>query len=197
MSTAKSNLTVSQDSANKPRRVSRMAWPLLVSSTLLLAACGDSSTSDLHEFVAEAKQRPGKVEPLPQFSAVETYAYSAVNLRDPFGGTGADLELKTASAQDKGQGGLSPDINRRKEALESYPLDSLLMLGTLKYQDTTWGLVKAPDGIVHRVRAGYHLGQNYGKVKAIQAQRLTLTEIVPDGLGGWEEREAYLAMNEQ
>lgn len=174
-----------------------MLWPLLTAATLALTACGDSGTGDLRRFVEEAKQRPGKVEPLPQFAPVETYAYSAAALRDPFG-TGVEADVRTAAVRgNKGANGIAPDVNRRKETLESYPLDSLLMLGTLKYQDTTWGLVKAPDGIVHRVRTGNHLGQNYGKVKAIQAQRLTLTEIVPDGLGGWEEREAYLAMNEQ
>lgn len=174
------------------RTVRRAACP--VALALLLAACGDSSIGDLREFVDEAKQRQGRVEPLPQFKPVETYSYAAHTLRDPFGAWNQDSKL---AARSKGSNGVSPDVNRRREVLENYPLDTLRMLGTLKFQDATWGLVKAPDGIVHRVRLGNHLGQNYGKVKTIQAQRLTLTEIVPDGLGGWEEREAYLAMNEQ
>lgn len=167
---------------------------LIVPALALLGACSDSGVGDLHQFVSDAKQREGRVEPLPEFSPVETYAYSAFSLRDPFGSWSEDTKLAT---QARSSNGISPDVSRRKEVLETYPLDTLRMLGTLKFQEATWGLVKAPDGIVHRIRTGNHLGQNYGKVKAIQAQRLTLTEIVPDGLGGWEEREAYLAMNEQ
>ena len=161
---------------------------------LLLTACGDSSTGDLRQFVEEAQQRQGRVQPLPEFKPVETYTYAAFSLRDPFGGWSQEAGQ---TAQARTGNGVSPDVNRRREVLEGYPLDALRMLGMLEFQNATWGLVKAPDGIVHRVRLGNHLGQNYGKVKAIQAQRLTLTEIVPDGLGGWEEREAFLAMNEQ
>lgn len=172
----------------------RARYLLIVPAVTLLSACSDSGVGDLHQFVSEAKQRQGRVEPLPEFEPVETYAYSALSLRDPFGSWSQDAK---PTAQARAGNGLSPDISRRKEVLEAYPLDALRMLGTLKFQEATWGLVKAPDGIVHRVRMGNHMGQNYGKVKAIQAQRLTLTEIVPDGLGGWEERESYLAMNEQ
>jgi type IV pilus assembly protein PilP len=167
---------------------------LVIPALALLGACSDSGVGDLNQFVSEAKQREGRVEPLPEFKPVETYAYAAASLRDPFGSLSEDTKL---AAQARNSSGISPDVSRRKETLETYPLDALRMLGMLKFQDATWGLIKAPDGIVHRVRTGNHLGQNYGKVKAIQAQRLTLTEIVPDGLGGWEEREAYLAMNEQ
>jgi type IV pilus assembly protein PilP len=161
---------------------------------LLLTACSDGGTSDLREFVADAKQRKGKVEPLPEFAPVQTYVYAAVGLRDPFT---SDTREMVAEAAARSSNGVAPDIRRRKEVLESYPLDSLSMLGTLEFQNATWGLVKAPDGVVHRVRTGSYMGQNYGKIKTIQEQRLLLTEIVPDGLGGWEEREASLAMNEQ
>jgi type IV pilus assembly protein PilP len=162
---------------------------------VILTACSDSGTSDLREFVAEAKQRQGRVEPLPEFTPVQTHVYAAHGLRDPF--TSDSREMVAEAAAKSAGSGLAPDLRRRKEVLESYPLDSLSMLGTLEFQNATWGLVKAPDGVVHRVRPGNYMGQNYGKVKAIQSQRVLLTEIVPDGLGGWEEREAYLAMNEQ
>ena len=163
-------------------------------TALILAACSDSGTSDLRQFVEEAKQRQGRVEALPEFAPVQTHVYVADSLRDPFTSETRETIAETAA---RSGGGLAPDVRRRKEVLESYPLDSLSMLGTLEFQNSTWGLVKAPDGVVHRVRTGNHLGQNYGKVKAIQAQRVLLTEIVPDGLGGWEERDATLVMNEQ
>jgi type IV pilus assembly protein PilP len=161
---------------------------------LILTACSDSGTSDLREFVAEAKQRQGRVEPLPEFTPVQTHVYAVNELRDPFTSDSREMLVQAAA---KSSNGVAPDLRRRKDVLESYPLDSLSMLGTLEFQNSTWGLVKAPDGVVHRIRPGTYMGQNYGKVKAIQAQRVLLTEIVPDGLGGWEEREAFLAMNEQ
>lgn len=173
------------------RRLSRLlaALPLL-----LVGACSDSGVGDLRVFVEEAKQRQGRVEPLPEFQPVESYVYAALAVRDPFGAwtSGPQADARTGT-----DSGLMPDTARRKEALETYPLDTLRMLGTLRFQEATWGLVKAPDGVVHRIRAGNHMGQNYGKVTAIEAQRLKLVEIVPDGLGGWEERDASLAMNEQ
>lgn len=187
-------LTGAARPAERHDRLPIRALALVPGLVLLLSACGDGGMSDLREFVDEAKQRQGRVEPLPEFRMVETYSYSAFTLRDPFG---AWNPAPRAAAQERAGNGVMPNVDRRREVLEAYPLDTLRMLGTLEFQNATWGLVKAPDGVVHRVRPGNHLGQNYGKVKAIQAQRLTLTEIVPDGLGGWEEREAYLAMNEQ
>lgn len=177
-------------SAGRRRRMPRLlaALPLL-----LVGACSDSGVGDLRVFVEEAKQRQGRVEPLPEFQPVETYVYAANTLRDPFGAWMPDQQ---ADARARADNGVAPDTSRNKEVLENYPLDTLRMLGTLRFQDALWGLVKAPDGVVHRVRAGNHMGHNYGKVTAIEAQKLRLVEIVPDGLGGWEEREASLAMNE-
>ena len=71
------------------------------------------------------------------------------------------------------------------------------MMGTLEFKKSSWGLVKAPDGIVYRVKPGNYLGQNYGRILDVQEKKIVLTEIVPDGLGGWEERQAALAVNEE
>jgi type IV pilus assembly protein PilP len=168
-----------------------MAVPLLA---LLLTACSNNGVNDLRQFVENAKQKKGRVEPLPQFKPVESYNYQASQLRDPFGAGAVGIRL---AGQDKGGSGVNPDVNRHKEALESYPLDALKMMGTFEFKDAKWGLIKAPDGIVYRIKPGNHLGQNYGKVQAIQDKKITLVEIVPDGLGGWLERDAYLAINEQ
>jgi len=168
-----------------------LAIPML---TLMLTACSGNGMGDLHQFVDEAKQKKGRVEPLPQFKPVETFAYEASMLRDPFGAATANPRI---AAGDKGATGLSPDVNRHREILENFPLDALHMLGTFEFKDTKWGLVKAPDGIVYRIKSGNHLGQNFGKVQTVQDKKITLVEIVPDGLGGWLERDAYLAINEQ
>lgn len=161
---------------------------------LLLAGCSDSGVSDLRAFVEEAKQKQGRVEPLPEFKPVETFAYSAHSRRDPFRAWSADAPNAVAERNDSG---IRPDVARSREALEGYPLDTLRMMGALEFQGVRWGLVRAPDGIVYRVRQGNYMGQNYGKIQTVSDNKLVMTEIVPDGLGGWEERNASLAISEQ
>ncbi|MFQ5488758.1 MAG: pilus assembly protein PilP, partial [Gammaproteobacteria bacterium] len=91
--------------------------------------------------------------------------------------------------------GIRPNVNRSKEVLENYPLDTLRLIGSLEYKEEHWGLVKAPDGIIYRVKPNNYLGQNYGKVIQVTENKLVLTEIVPDGLGGWEKRQTTLSVN--
>lgn len=172
---------------------SRLVAGVLVLAFAMLTGCSDNGMSDLRQFVDAAKLKKGRVESLPEFKPVETFAYGADKMKDPFANWRSDAKL---AAQDNGAlQSVRPDINRRKEILENFPLDTLRMMGTFDYQHAKWGLVKAPDGIVYKVREGYHLGQNYGRVDQIQDKTILLTEVVPDGLGGWEERGASLAIN--
>lgn len=183
--------------------VRRLMGAVLITPVLLaLTACGGANTSDLQEFVTEVKARKaGRIEPLPTFKPFETFAYAAVAEKDPFApwvterapqtivdATGA---VKTVRPQ-----GISPDFDRRKELLEQYPLDSLAMVGTLNIDDELWAIVADPDKVVHRVKAGNYLGQNFGKIVEVQEDRLAVRELVVDGLGDWQVREASLALAE-
>lgn len=163
-------------------------------SIAFLYGCSNSGTHDLETYVqkVKARQHP-RVEPLPEFVPYETFLYRAQNLRDPF--TPPSVEASTAVAQAIGNG-IYPEAGRRKEPLESHPLDSLRMVGTLDRADDTWALVRTSDGTIHRVQPGNHLGQNHGKITAISESSVNLTEILPDGLGGWIERAASLALSE-
>ena len=91
---------------------------------------------------------------------------------------------------------MRPDSKRNREFLEQLSLDTLRMVGTLKLGGQNFGLVKTKDGLVHRVLPGNHLGQSEGKILAIEPSKISLVEIVPDGLGGYMERPASLALNE-
>lgn len=165
----------------------------VLACAFMLAGCSDKGMTDLRQFVDVAKMKKGQVAPLPEFKPVETFVYSADKMKDPFATWKSDAKL---AAQDSGAlQSIRPDISRRKEMLENFPLDTLRMMGTFDYRDGKWGLVKAPDGIIYKVREGHYLGQNYGKVTQIQEKTIVLTEVVPDGLGGWEEREASLAIS--
>jgi len=91
-------------------------------------------------------------------------------------------------------GGVRPVVHRSREFLESFPLDTLRMVGTFKVGKNFYGLVQSKDGLVHKVQPGNYVGQNDGKITEITASKISLNEIIPDGLGGYIERPASLAL---
>jgi len=93
-------------------------------------------------------------------------------------------------------GGLRPDSKRNREFLEQFSLDTLKMVGTLHLGNTTYGLVQSKDKLVHRVVVGNYIGQADGRITDITASKIVLTEIVPDGLGGYIERPAALGLTD-
>lgn len=164
-------------------------------AVLLLAGCGrgvSSSPGDapnLERWVKEVKARPAPpLEPLPVMKQFETFEYAAQGMRDPF---------SDAWANPDGGSGLRPDPNRRKEPLESYPLDSLKMVGTMGGGANLVALVMAPDKVTYRIRPGAYMGQSDGRVTGVSDDRIDLIELVPDGAGGWLERPAALALDDQ
>jgi type IV pilus assembly protein PilP len=167
---------------------SSFAFAGLACAVMLAMAGCSSRDGELDTFIAATKKEPGgRVEPLPEVKPYESFAYAAQNLRSPFmpGGSGAS----SASS-------VRPDIKRNREFLEQFSLDTLRMVGTLKLGGRTYGLVQTKDGLVHRVLPGNYMGQAEGKVIDIAASKIDLVEIVPDGLGGYMERPASLALNE-
>ena len=161
-------------------------------SLVILAAVTSSCSkdnSDLHTFIAETKSKHvGSVQPLPQFKPYKNFAYSAAELRDPF--EAAFEEEQKADAESS----LRPAVQRPKEPLESFPLDTLRMVGILEQNEQVWGLIKDPNNVVHRVQAGNYAGQNEGQIISVTEQQIDLIEIIPDGLGAYIEREASLAI---
>jgi len=168
---------------------------LIAVSLLALSACGRSITStpgeapNLEEWVANVKARPAPpLDPLPVMQQFETFEYAAQGLRDPF---------SDAFTSDSGGTGPRPDSARRKQTLEQFPLDGLDMVGTLGRGSGLVALVMAPDKVTYRVQVGAYLGQNDGRVTGIQEDRIELVELVPDGAGGWLERPASIALDDQ
>lgn len=163
----------------------------LLASLLLLSACSGQQHDDLQNYVGQVKARQkGRVAPLPEVKPYSTYAYSAHELRDPFTSfTISDVEEQELS-------GVRPDIDRKREALEQFPLDTLNFVGHLEKQGVRWGLITAPDNTVYRVQTGNFMGKNYGEILSISETDIKLKEIIPNGLGGWAEREASLSLTE-
>ncbi len=161
---------------------------------LSLSACGRGITStpgdapNLEKWIADVRARPAPpLEPLPVMQQFETFEYAAQTLRDPFSDAWSNSD----------GGGLRPDPDRRKETLEQYPLDSLDMVGTIGGGANLIALVMAPDKVTYRVRPGAYLGQSDGRITGVQEDRIELVELVPDGAGGWLERPAAIALEDQ
>lgn len=159
----------------------------------VLTACTDSRFSDLEDYVRRIKAKPAeRIPPLPEFKLYETFAYSAVELRDPF--LMFDNEAEMVEAETMVYTGPKPDENRNKETLEQYPLDSLRFVGHLEKDNDRWAIITSPDKLVHRVKSGNFIGQNYGRITTISEVKIDVSELVPNGMGGWIEREAALSL---
>ena len=168
-------------------RILFLALPLLIT----LAACGEGAYSDLDQFIKDSgKDLRGKIDPLPEVKPYEHYAYNAFDIADPF-------KPRKIEPIKGGGGGLQPDLNRRKEALESFPLESLKMVGTLQQNKVTYALVRAPDSTLHKVKTGAYLGQNFGLITEVSEAEVKLKEIVQDSIGDWAERISTLMLEDQ
>ena len=174
----------------------KAAWA--VSVCLLvgnLAGCSSNNTEDLRAYVEAVKSRQhARIEPLPEFPPFETHLYEASGERDPFTPTVDSTHREQAVTASNN--GIAPDGTRHREPLEAEPLDSLRMVGTLERHSQSWALVRMSDSTIHRVKPGNYMGHNHGKIVQITESEVELTEIVPDGLGGWMERQAALALSE-
>jgi type IV pilus assembly protein PilP len=161
----------------------------LLSAVLAAVAGCSSDTDELQARITEVRSRPGgRIEPLPEVKPYETFTYAAASLRSPF------IQGMPASANTAG--GIRPDPNRPREFLEQFSLDTLRMVGTLRLQGRTYGLIQTQDGLVHRVLPGNRVGQSDGRITAIEEGKISLTEIVTDGMGGFIERPAAIALSE-
>lgn len=159
----------------------------------LLTACTDSSINDLQSYVRSVKSRPAaRIPPLPEFKMYETFAYTANDLRDPFMLFEDEAEFVAVDAL--AHSGPRPDQNRNKETLEQYPLDTLRFVGQLEKDSEQWAIITSPDKLVHRVKEGNFIGKNYGRITVVTETEIAVSELVPDGMGGWIEREAALSL---
>ena len=173
---------------------------LRVAALLTLFALVSGCTGgddDLRQWVAQEKAKKGTpVPPLPVLKTFETFDYTYKDndpdIRDPFGLSLADRQEAHSSTNN----GPQPD-QHPKEPLESYPLDSLKMVGTIGGGPGIEGLIKDPEGVVHRVHMRNYLCQNNGKVTAIAEDHIDLVELVSNGTGGWMEHQAKIALGEK
>lgn len=159
---------------------------LAYSLILFLTACGGENT-DLKNYIIDVKHRSSKpIEPIPQFSPLPKFTFPDVDLqeRNPF----KPLEFKKATDD------LAPDQKRKKQLLESFPLDALKFVGILKQGSVTWALIKQPNGTISRIGIGNYMGLNYGRVLSIKIDAIKLEETMKQS-GKWAKHITTINLN--
>ena len=171
---------------------------VLLSVVLLVSACMGSEDDDLVQWMSEQKaQTKPNVVPISEPKKFKPESYTQVSAVEPFSREKLTQALRRDSSQVASNGALvAPELARRKEPLEAFPLDAMALVGSLVRAGQPVALVKV-DALLYQVRPGNYLGQNYGRVTKISETEVTLREIVQDAVGEWIERTATLQLQEK
>ncbi|MGM9426831.1 pilus assembly protein PilP [Hydrogenophaga sp. MI9] len=173
------------------------AVPLLA----LLSAVAGCSGSDQEELGAWMQQERNSikpdVKPLPEPKKFEPYSYGGERFVEPFSSEKLASILKSGQSLPAEKSALiEPELNRRKQPLEAFPLDTMSMVGSLNRGGKLVGLVKV-DSLLYQVAPGNYLGQNFGRILKVEENQIVLREIVQDAAGEWIERPAALQLQEE
>lgn len=176
----------------------RLTGLMLVAALLAMSGCGDSSEDEMRQWIATQKaQTKPKVGPISEPKQFRPETYDQVAGTEPFSNQKLTQALKRDSTQVASNGALiAPELARRKEALESFPLDAMTLVGSLTKAGAPVALVRV-ENLLYQVKPGAYLGLNYGRVMKITETEITLREIVQDAMGEWIERAASLQLQEK
>ena len=165
---------------------------------MLLAGCSASTEGELRQWMTDQQnQTRPRIAPISEPKQFKPESYAQVTAVDPFSNQKLTLALKKDSAQSTSNSALiDPELARRKEALESFPLDAMSLVGNMVRANQPVALIKI-DSLLYQVRTGNYLGQNYGRITKITETAVSLREIVQDSSGEWIERTASLQLQER
>ena len=176
------------------RRSSRGLAALVCATTALLAACG-AEHEELQQWMEQQKREvKPSVTPLSPPRKFNPQPYTSLQAVDPFSQQKLSVALKQEARQPNSL--LAAELNRRREPLEAFPLDSMTMVGSVNKQGRPYGLLRV-DNLLYQVKVGDYLGQNYGRITRIGETEIALREIVQDAAGEWIERPATLQLQER
>jgi type IV pilus assembly protein PilP len=155
---------------------------------LALSGCG-SKNDDLTAWMQEqGNSLRGKIEPIPELQPYEAFSFNANAVVDPFKPRKVDVGRANST---KG-----PDTNRRREALEAFPLEKIRMVGTVQQGKSLVALVRTEDNRVFQLRQGNYVGQNFGVVTSVTESEIALRELFQDGAGEWTEKLSRIGLSE-
>lgn len=169
---------------------------LMAAGALTLTACGFSNETEIQQWMAETKQsmRPN-TQPVPEPKEFTPQTYESRAAIDPFDGQKILMAVARQQQARASASAIKPDLDRRRETLEGFPLDQIRMVGMMRQAGTNVALVET-NGSTHMVRVGNYVGQNFGLVTRITEVEMQLKEIVQDAAGEWVERPAKLELQE-
>lgn len=165
-----------------------------IASLATLSGCGDGGVQEVKEWMDEVRrQTPVSVQKIAEPKTFTPFAYGGKDEADPF--SPVKLSVVLAKMQANSSNPIKPDLDRRKETLENYPLDVIRMVGTLQKPGMSYAILQV-DQSVFQVKAGNYIGQNFGMITRITDAEVELKEIVRDAAGEWVERKAKLELQE-
>lgn len=170
--------------------------PLIFSviAGLTLVACSGEQ-DELQQWMEQQKREvKPSVQPLTQPKKFNPQPYASMNAVEPFSNQKLTVALKREARQPNSL--LAAEANRRKEPLEAYPLDSMSMVGSVVKQGRQFALLRV-DNLLHNVKVGDYLGQNYGKIVKISETNISLREFVQDAASEWIERTTVIQLQEK
>jgi type IV pilus assembly protein PilP len=175
-----------------------LTLPALVCVALMLSACLGDEREDLSSWMQQERNsiKPD-VKPIPEPTKFEPYSYGGERHVEPFSSEKLASILKSGQSLPSEKSALiEPELNRRKQPLEAFPLDTMVMVGSLNRNGKLVGLVKV-DSLLYQVTSGNYLGQNFGRILKVEENQIVLREIVQDAAGEWIERPAALQLQEE
>ena len=167
---------------------------LAVALSAGLAGCGGEQEELSQWMDQQRREAKPNVEPISAPKKFVPQPYLALNGVEPFSNQKLTVALKQEARQPNSL--LSAEINRRKEPLEAYPLDSMSMVGSVVRGGRPYALLRV-DNLLYQVKPGDYIGQNYGKITKISENDVALREIVQDAAGEWIERTSALQLQEK
>lgn len=172
--------------------------PVALAAGIFIAGCGSSGQEEVQQWMKDqrAATKP-HVTPIPEPKKFTPQAYTQEGVTDPFSNVKLTQALKRESSQSTSNAALvAPELARRKEPLEAYPLDAMKMVGSLMKEGQPVALLRV-DNLLYQVKPGNYLGQNFGKIVKVGEGEIVLREIVQDSAGEWTERQATLQLQER
>ncbi len=167
---------------------------IILIMTLPLFACVEVNIDDLSSFVAETKAKVYPIDDkVPTLKKIDPLAFTQKGARNPFSEPQAEAVVPVVNAPKSCP---QPNLNRKKQALEMYSLDNLTMRGTLLVDQQIWALVQVSGGELYKVKPGYYLGLNHGKVLKIAEDKIDLLELAADQDGCWQERITQITLKQ-
>ena len=172
----------------------QMRPALALALVALLAGCSGEQEELTQWMEQQRREAKPNVTPLTPPKKFTPQAYTAISGVEPFSAQKLTVALKQEARQPNSL--LAAEINRRKEPLEAYPLDSMRMVGSVQRNGRPYALLRV-DNLLYQVKSGDYIGQNYGKITSISETEVTLREIVQDAAGEWIERASALQLQEK